>query len=117
VLKLVEDKANGPAVMNALALQLSGLVPITPTSSKVARAAAVSPFVEGRQVWLPAPKLAPWVGGLITEAAQFPQSPNDDRVDALTQALDRLLLDPLLTDDDIVEDDEDGPPEGSISLY
>ncbi len=96
LLKLVEDAANGPAVVNALAQKVSGLVPVTPDGSKTARAAAVSPFVEAGQVWLPSPELAPWIGELITEAAGFPQSPHDDRV---------------------IEDDEDGRPEGSISLY
>jgi predicted phage terminase large subunit-like protein len=117
VLKLVEDTANGPAVINSLARRVPGLVPVTPDGSKVARASAVSPFVESRGVWLPAPALAPWVGGLITEAAQFPQAPHDDRVDALSQALNRLLLNPLLAEDVVVEDDEDGDPEGSISPY
>jgi predicted phage terminase large subunit-like protein len=117
LLKLVEDAANGPAVISALALQIAGLVPVTPRGAKTARAAAVSPFVEAGQVWLPAAKLAPWIGGFVTEAAQFPQSSNDDRVDAATQALDRLLLAPLLEDDEVIEDDEDGPPEGSISPY
>jgi predicted phage terminase large subunit-like protein len=117
LLKLVEDAANGPAVVNALARKVAGLVPVTPDGKKTGRAAAVSPFVEARQVWLPAPELAPWIGGLIAEAAQFPQSPHDDRVDAMSQALNRLLLNPLLVDDQIIEDDEDGPAEGSISLY
>jgi predicted phage terminase large subunit-like protein len=117
LLKLVEDTANGPAVINSLALRVPGLVPVTPDGSKPARAAAVSPFVEAGQVWMPAPELSPWVGALINECAQFPQAPHDDRVDALSQALNRLLLNRLLTEDEIVEDDEDGPPEGSISLY
>lgn len=117
LLKLVEDTANGPAVINSLARKVPGLVPVTPDGSKVARAAAVSPFVEGRGVWLPAPELCPWVGDLIAEAAQFPQSPHDDRVDAMTQALNRLLLNPLLAEEQVIEDDEDGDPEGSISPY
>jgi predicted phage terminase large subunit-like protein len=117
VLKLVEDKANGTAVINQLRRQVPGLVPVEPDGSKAARAAAVSPFVEAGEVHLPAPELAPWAGSLIVELTQFPQSPNDDRTDAFTQAVNRLLLNPLLTDDSIVEDDEDGPSEGSISLY
>ena len=32
-------------------------------------------------------------------------------------ALNRLLLNPLLAEEQVIEDDEDGPPEGSISLY
>lgn len=116
-LKLVEDKANGPAVISALRRKVPGLVPEEPTGSKTARAAAISPFVEAGEVHLPAPELCPWSGALIAELTQFPQSPNDDRTDALSQAGHRLLLNPLIADEPIVEDDEDGPPEGSISLY
>lgn len=117
ILKLVEDKANGTAVINQLRRTVNGLVPVEPDGSKVERAAAVSPFVEAGEVHLPAPELAPWVGALIAELTQFPQSPNDDRTDAFDQALNRLLLAPLLTDDSVIEDDDAGPAEGSISLY
>lgn len=116
-LKLVEDKANGPAVINALARKVAGLVPVEPDGSKAARAAAVSPFVEAGNVKLPAPELCPWVDDLIEEAQGFPRSAHDDRVDALSQALNRLLLNPLLVDDEIYEDPEDDNPEGSISAY
>ena len=44
--KLVEDKANGPAVISALQHDMSGLIPITPEGGKVARAQSVSPQVE-----------------------------------------------------------------------
>jgi predicted phage terminase large subunit-like protein len=117
VLKLVEDKANGPAVISQLRLKVPGIVPVEPNGSKTARAAAVSPFVEAGEVHLPAPELCPWSSALIAELTQFPQSPNDDRTDCLSQAGDRLLLNPLLTEEPLVEDDEDGPPEGRISLY
>lgn len=116
-LKLVEDKANGPAVIAQLRRKVPGMVPVEPDGSKVARAAAVSPFVEAGEVHLPAPELCPWVGALLAELTQFPQSPNDDRTDAFTQAGYRLLLNPLISEEPIVEDDDDGPPEGSISLY
>lgn len=116
-LKLIEDKANGTAVLNMLKRKIGGMVPVEPQGSKTERAYAVSPFVEGGNVYLPAPELAPWVTKLKDQAKRFPRDKNDDMVDALTQALNRLLLDPLLTDDGIVEDDEDGPAEGSISRY
>lgn len=96
LLKLVEDKANGTAVMASLAHSVPGLVPVEPDGGKEARAAAVSPLVESRNVWLPAPELAPWVEGLIDEAAAFPTGTHDDQVDALTQALNRLILQPLI---------------------
>jgi len=56
----------------------------------VARAQAVSPQVESGNVYLPHPALTPWVEELIEEAAAFPHGPNDDQVDAMTQALNRL---------------------------
>ncbi|MFI7630258.1 phage terminase large subunit [Microbispora rosea] len=103
VLKLVEDKANGTAVINSLSATVAGLVPEEPHGSKFARASAVAPFVEAGQVELPAPELAPWVTGLIEEAASFPNGAHDDQVDAMSQGLNRLLLSPLLSGDHIVE--------------
>lgn len=92
-LKIVEDKANGPAVIKVMRKKVGGIVPYTPVDSKEARARAVSPFVEAGNVLLPAPSLAPWVGGFVHECATFPNGANDDQVDMLTQALIRLLLD------------------------
>jgi predicted phage terminase large subunit-like protein len=97
VLKIVEDKANGPAVISMLSRTVPGIVPEEPQGGKEARAAAVSPLVESHNVWLPAPELAPWIGGFIEEAAGFPTAAHDDQVDAMSQALNRLVLQPLLT--------------------
>lgn len=115
LLKIVEDKANGPAVIAQLRRTVPGIVPEEPQGGKEARAAAVSPLVEARNVWLPSPEMAPWVGGFIDEAADFPTAAHDDQVDAMTQALNRLILQPLLSGDldDIVtaedlDDDLDG---------
>lgn len=103
VLKLVEDKANGSAVLSMLERTVPGMVPVEPDGGKEARAAAVSPLVEGRNVSLPSPELAPWVGGFIDEAAGFPTAKHDDQVDAMSQALNRLILQPLLAGDELVE--------------
>lgn len=90
--KLVEDKASGPAVIAQLQRKVPGLIAITPKDSKYARAAAVSPFVEAGNVWLPAPDLAPWVGDYVEEHAAFPTGTHDDQVDGMSQALARLML-------------------------
>ena len=90
--KLVEDKANGPAVIDALRGTLTGLIPVNPHGGKESRANAVAPLVEAGDVQLPADHLAPWVGDLITEAAHFPHGTNDDQVDALTQAINDLAI-------------------------
>jgi predicted phage terminase large subunit-like protein len=88
--KLVEDKANGPAVISSLSKSVPGMVAVQPEGSKLARASAVSPFVEAKNVYLP--EFAPFTAALVDECASFPLSANDDMVDALSQALSRLLL-------------------------
>jgi predicted phage terminase large subunit-like protein len=92
--KLVEDKANGPAVIQELQHDLAGLIEVNPEGGKIARAHAVSPQVESGNVYLPHPAIAPWVEGFIEESASFPNGRNDDQVDAMTQALNRLRTNP-----------------------
>lgn len=87
---LIEDKANGPAVIDTLKASVPGIIPIEPDGSKLARAHAVTSYWEAGNVWLPHPDLFPWVKDLIAELTAFPASANDDQVDALTQALRRL---------------------------
>lgn len=89
---LVEDKANGSAVIDQLRHTIPGIIAVTPKESKQARAAAVTPYLEAGNVHVPAAALAPWVGDLVEEAAGFPNAAHDDQVDALSQALARLFL-------------------------
>ena len=91
-LKLIEDKANGPAIISSLRQDISGIVPVTPQGSKEARLSAVSPDIEAGNVYLPMG--APWVHDYIEELAVFPNDANDDQVDATSQALSRLSLRP-----------------------
>ena len=88
--KLVEDKANGPAVISALQHDVSGLIPITPQGGKVARAQSVSPQVESCNVYLPHPSIAPWVESFIDECSSFPNGKYDDQVDQMIQVLNWL---------------------------
>lgn len=87
VLKVIEDKANGPAVISALRNEISGIVAENPEGSKESRVFAVSPEVEAGNVYLPNPMLCPWVSEWIENLAGFPNAPHDDRVDAFTQAM------------------------------
>lgn len=96
ILHVVEDKANGPAIIAALRNVIPGLVPEEPQGGKIARANAVSPLVESKTVWLPSPEICPWVSEVIDEAAGFPTAKHDDDVDAMSQALNRLIVQPLL---------------------
>lgn len=96
VLKVVEDKANGTAVIAQLRRTVPGLVAETPTESKVARAQAGAPLQEAGNVHLPSPQLAPWVGDFVEEHAAFPNGKHDDQVDGFSQAAKRMILIPLL---------------------
>lgn len=91
-LKLIEDKANGTAIINVLRKEISGIVPVNPRGSKESRASAVSADIEAGNVYLPSQSIASWVNDYIEEWASFPNGENDDQVDATTQALDRLNL-------------------------
>lgn len=88
--KLVEDKANGPAVIATLTREIIGLIAVDPQGGKASRAAAISPQVEAGNVWLPDPSIAPWVDDFIAECSAFPNGAHDDQVDAMSQALLRL---------------------------
>jgi predicted phage terminase large subunit-like protein len=88
--KLVEDKANGPAVIAMLKREIPGLIAVEPQGSKVARVAAVSPDVEAGNVYLPDPTIAPWVNDFVEECAAFPNGKHDDQVDQMSQALLRF---------------------------
>lgn len=83
---VIEDAANGPAIIADLRRELSGLKPWTPKGSKTARVLAVQGDVESGHVWLP--ERAAWdVQALVDECAEFPRGAHDDQVDALSQAL------------------------------
>ena len=88
--KIVEDKANGPAVIRMLQNEIQGLIPFNPEASKEGRVNAVSPQIESGNVYLPHPSLCVWTNGLIDECAAFPNGAHDDRVDQMSQALLRF---------------------------
>lgn len=83
----VEDKANGSAIIDSLQQELLGVLAVEPEGGKVARAYACQGDVEHGRVWLPSVELMPDVEDFIREAASFPSAPNDDDVDAFTQAV------------------------------
>ncbi len=103
---LVEDKANGPAVISMLTKTIPGLVPILPHGTKVARAVAVTPPLAAGNVYIPDPSIAPWVTDFVEECAKFRGSDNEvnDQVDTATQAILYLLQTRYA---EIVDSDED----------
>ena len=84
---LIEDKANGPAVIDTLRNTVAGIIPVEPCGSKVARAHAVTTYFEAGNVLIPHPSIAPWVNDFMAELTTFPSAAHDDQVDAATQAV------------------------------
>ena len=85
---LVEDKANGSAIISMLKHEIGGIVPITPKESKVARANAITGIVEGGNVYLP--QYADFTNEFVEEFASFPNGVHDDLVDACTQFINHF---------------------------
>ena len=90
ITKLIEDKANGPAVIDTLRSTTNGIIPVNPQGGKEARAHAIAPYHEAGNIHLPAPELAPWVSELTEETRAFPHGKHDDQIDAMTQAITYL---------------------------
>lgn len=84
---LIEEKANGSAIIDMLRDEVPSLKPVLPEGGKEARAHAVEGLWSAGRVLLPDETIAPWVNDFIQEVLEFPSSINDDQVDAMTQAL------------------------------
>lgn len=90
--KLIEDAANGAAVVSALKRTLAGMKLVTTGGGSEARAQGVAPFWESGNVWLPWPGLPgfEWVADFVDRLISFPNATYDDEVDAMSHALDFL---------------------------
>ena len=85
---LVEDKANGSAIISMLRHEIAGIIPITPKESKIARANAITGIVEAGNVYLP--EYADFTSEFVEEFASFPNGVHDDLVDACTQFINKF---------------------------
>jgi predicted phage terminase large subunit-like protein len=93
---LIEDAANGPAIIDALKRTIPGIIPVRPEGGKLSRAQAAQPRVEAGNVFLPNPtpngRRVPardWVDDFLYQLMVFPHGAHDDDVDAFTQLLVR----------------------------
>lgn len=88
---LVEDKANGPAIENALRDEFPHVIELaTPQGSKPARAHACAPLFAAGRVHV---VRGPGYEKLVRLWSRFPRVRRDDPVDAATQALLDLTKD------------------------
>lgn len=86
---LVEDKANGSAIIDVLGREMF-CIPVTPKGGKESRVHAVSPAIESGHVFLPEGE--PWLEAYIDQWSAFPAAVHDDMVDSSTQAISYLLF-------------------------
>jgi len=97
---IVENKANGPAIIDDLKAEVPGIIPGNPSGSKLARAHSVTGYWAAGDVLLPAPGArydgvpvdTSWVGAYKSELMSFTGSTADydDQVDQTSQALTYL---------------------------
>lgn len=80
---LVEDKANGPAVIKRLRQKIAGVVEVNPAGGKVSRMFAVCGEWQSGNWFVD--RNAAWCEGFIDQITQFPGAKNDDMADAMSQ--------------------------------
>jgi predicted phage terminase large subunit-like protein len=96
---LIENKTNGPEIIAELRSDIRGIVPFNSTATKVERAEAAEPALEGGAVYLPGvmneklpsfydPETTPdMTQKVVEETSLFPYGEFDDLVDMVTMAV------------------------------
>lgn len=81
---LIEDKANGSAVIKALKQKLPGIIAVNPEGGKMSRMMAASPSWQSHNWFVD--RNAAYTEPFITSCLNFPNAAHDDDVDSMTQA-------------------------------
>jgi predicted phage terminase large subunit-like protein len=86
---LIEDKANGPAIISELRKEIAGMVAVNPEGGKLSRAQATAPLWESGSIELPDPQVfgCSWIEDYLHNICAFPKAAHDDDMDATSQAL------------------------------
>ncbi len=84
----IEDKANGSAIINTLRREIRGVVGVNPLGGKEARLQSVLPYLAGGNVKVPK---EPFTNDVLEEWYAFPTGAHDDNVDAMTQAISKIV--------------------------
>jgi predicted phage terminase large subunit-like protein len=97
---IIEDKANGPAIMEVLQLKIPGIIPITPVEDKVTRMTSITTFLEAGNVLVPSLDTSAalikhsWLPDALEELAKFPNVTHDDFSDSFSIGLRRIYVEP-----------------------
>lgn len=81
---LIEDAANGSAVIAHLSEQIPGVIAVNPEGGKLARVVAASPEFQAHNWYIE--RGGPWAAKVVEQLTMFPNARNDDITDAVTQA-------------------------------
>jgi predicted phage terminase large subunit-like protein len=81
---LIEDKANGPAVVQRLRVNAQGVIEINPQGGKTARMFAAAPEWQAGDWYVD--RNAAWTEPFIEQITTFPNAKNDDMADMMSQA-------------------------------
>ena len=84
---LIEDKANGPAIIDVIGKEIPGVIAVEPLGSKEARAEAAAPLIQAGNVYVPHEDECKWTKGFIAEWLSVPTGAFWDQVDASAQYL------------------------------
>lgn len=87
---LIEDKANGSAILDKFKKKFRRMIAVEPTGDKVERAEAVAPLFQAGDIYLPHKSICPWIDDFVNELKVFPNGRHDDQVDSATQAIEYL---------------------------
>lgn len=89
--KVIENKANGAAIIDTLKKEIAGMIEFNPRGSKEERAISVTPYFEAGNIFFADPETNPWVHELINDLLMFPRGIYKDAVDALVQGVLYLM--------------------------
>lgn len=91
----VEDKVSGTGLIQTLRREGVPIVPIQRDRDKISRGNDAAPFVESGNVLLPSD--AEWLSDFLSESEKFPAGKNDDQLDPMFDAIDRVQRNPAET--------------------
>lgn len=97
VVVLIEEKANGAALIADLQKEIPGIIAYNPGSASKYERAQVGavPWFQAGQVYLPDRHAYPWVEAYCAELLSFPRAAHDDQVDQTSQALIYMAQNPI----------------------
>lgn len=84
---LIEDKANGPAIISTLKQKVPGIIPINPDGGKYSRAYAATDYFEAGNILFPSKDISDWIDVVKNELKIFNNGKHDDIVDSISQAI------------------------------